>query len=326
MIHCLFSIINVKRLRWLFLTTALLCLIIFSAVIAMEKEPGFWMFDFRDLLYDIVYLNEKKAVIVGAHGRILATDEKYPNLWRTVESHTKESLTCLSFVDDKSGWAAGHGGIIIHTSDGAKTWEIQRKASTKNVFLLDIQFVDREAGFACGAYGTVLKTTDGGSTWESINTGSDTIYNGLYFFDRNRGFIVGEQGAMLRTVNGGKTWEKIYMGSSQYTFFGIHALSATELIAYGISGRVVISRDRGNSWRIVTTETNKSIYKAASKGREVALVGRMGIVLQSKDGGTSFKSKTEEELTSFSGVAPHPAGGFICIGEMGKMYRIQPLN
>lgn len=322
-------LINIRKKRGpsnLAFLTILFFSFLFSTGAALNNEPDFWMFDFRDLFYDITYLNENRAVIVGMRGRILVSHEKYAGLWKTVESHTKESLTCLTFVDDQYGWAAGHGGIIIHTSDGAKTWEIQREASTKNLFILDIQFVDRETGFACGPYGTVLKTIDGGRTWENINTDMDIIYNGLYFFDRDRGFLVGERGAVLRTVNGGKSWEKINAAPSKYTLFGIHALSRTDLIAYGISGMIILSRDSGKSWKIVETETDKSIYKAASKGPKVALVGRMGIILQSADRGDSFKLRTEEELTSFSGVAAHPKGGFICVGEMGKIYRIKPVE
>ncbi|MCU0821756.1 MAG: YCF48-related protein [Spirochaetes bacterium] len=299
--------------------------IVFSTAAALENEPDFQMSDFRDLFYDITYLNEKKAVIVGMRGRILVSHEKYNNLWRTSASNTKESLTCLSFVDEQYGWAAGHGGIIIHTSDGAKTWEIQRKASTNNLFILDIQFVNRQAGFACGAYGTLLKTVDGGKTWENIATGSDIIYNGLYFSDSKRGFIAGEFGTLLRTTDGGTTWEKINTGS-KYTFFGVHPLSSTGMIVFGISGRVLISRDMGLSWKPVKTDTKTSIYKAATRGDEIVLVGRMGLILQSGDGGKNFTVKTEDELTSFSGVSPHPEGGFICVGEMGKIYRIQSLK
>ncbi len=317
---------QMKKTFSMICTAFLFLAIVFSTVTALEKEPDFWLFDFRDLFYDITYLNEKKGVMVGSRGRILVSHEKYNNLWKVVESNTNESLTCLNFVDDQFGWAAGHGGIIIHTADGAKTWEIQRQASTKNRFILDIQFVNREVGYACGAYGTLLKSVNGGKTWENISTDNDIIYNGLYFTDTERGFLVGELGTIVRTTDGGLNWKKVRTGSSEATFFGIHAISSTRLIVFGISGRIMISSDSGRSWRTVKTENKDSIYKAASKGNEVVLVGRMGGILQSKDGGNSFSLNFEEDKTSFSGVSPHPSGGFICVGEMGKMYRVQSLK
>ena len=59
-----------------------------------------WRFDYRDCFYDINYLNQEKAVIVGDRGRILVTHPKFKNLWSPRNSQTKELLTCVSFVDE----------------------------------------------------------------------------------------------------------------------------------------------------------------------------------------------------------------------------------
>ena len=175
--------------------------------------------------YDIAFLNEETAVIVGARGRVLVSHPKYTNLWSPRDSGTKELLTCLSFVDEKNGWAAGHGGVILHTEDGGNTWRIQRESSPENNPLFDIQFLSPSVGYACGAYDTFLKTTDGGKTWTLTAPGSDYIYNGLAFLDEETGYLVGEFGTVLRTRDGGNSWEKLDLGGYEGSLFGITLLS-----------------------------------------------------------------------------------------------------
>ena len=66
--------------------------------------------------YDIAFIDSENAVVVGAVGRILKTHEKYKNLWRIQDPGTTELLTCVSFIDDRNGWAGGYGGIVLHLS------------------------------------------------------------------------------------------------------------------------------------------------------------------------------------------------------------------
>src|SRR5690606_21302446 len=71
-------------------------------------------------------------------------------------------------------WAAGHDGVIVHSTDGGQTWTRRRAAPwtpetmdpTEGVPVMDVLFVDGMNGFAVGAYSLMLATTDGGVTWE----------------------------------------------------------------------------------------------------------------------------------------------------------------
>ena len=185
--------------NWLEFLTASLCLLAVTAhaVSAGQREPV-WMFDHKDTFLDIACLSGQKVVIVGDRGRVLVTHGTYENLWSPRDSGTSEMLTTVSFVDAEHGWAAGHGGVIIHTEDGGESWAIQREPSPQNLPLFDIQFLSRDVGYASGAYDTLLKTTDGGQTWLHLATSSDNIYNGLFFVDESNGFVLGEFGALLK--------------------------------------------------------------------------------------------------------------------------------
>ncbi len=286
-----------------------------------EEEPV-WTFDFRDAFYDAAPLDDQRMVIVGAGGRILATHDTHPSLWSPRDSGTNKLLTCVSFPDARNGWAAGHGGVITHTRDGGKTWQVQREVSPKQEHLFDIQFVSPEIGFACGSYDTFLKTTDGGKTWNPLPTGFDNIYNALAFLDENNGYLVGEFGTVLRTEDGGKSWKQLDVGGYQGAFFGITLVSPKEIVLCGIAGKVMRSEDGGLSWQEISLGGHdRSLFRGAASGDNVVLAGAAGFLFVSNDRGRSFRKIADKDMTSFAGVSAHPPGGFICLGERGKIHR-----
>jgi photosystem II stability/assembly factor-like uncharacterized protein len=305
------------------LLLALLLLVVSIPTRVSGDEFPIWTFDFRDVFLDIAFLNEETAVIVGARGRVLLSHPKYKNLWSPRDSGTKQALTCLSFADEKNGWAAGHGGVIIHTADGGQTWRIQRESSSENSPLFDIQFPSLNVGYACGAYDTFLKTTDGGKTWTHTAPGSDYIYNGLAFLDEETGYLVGEFGTVLRTADGGKSWEKLDLGGYEGSLFGITLLGPQRILVYGVAGNVLRSEDGGHHWVDVSLDQDKSLFRGAADGDDVVLVGSTGTVFVSADGGKTFLSRVDKDFFSLAGVAAHPRGGFVCVGERGKIDHLQ---
>ncbi len=297
-----------------------------SSELGRQQQASVWMYDHRETFYDIVFLNKQKAVIVGARGQILVTHGTYNNLWKPRDSKTREMLTSLSFIDEKHGWAAGYGGVIVHTVDGGENWEVLREASPGNLPLLDIQFVSKKIGYACGAYDTLLKTIDGGKSWKSQPTGIDNIYNGLHFHDAKNGFLVGEFGSILRTADGGKSWRQMNINGYQGTFFGLTFLSSKKVLAYGITGNLFISHDGGANWKNILIDAKDALFMAAVNGDDVIVVGRSGIMLLSNDGAKSFTKKYDTENMSLAGVCSHPGGGFVGVGEFGKILKIGALR
>ena len=306
----------------LLLLTLLISVLFIPPWVCADESPV-WTFDFRDVFYDIAFLNEETAVIVGARGTVLVSHPKYSNLWSPRDSGTKELLTCLSFVDERNGWAAGHGGLILHTEDGGNTWQIQRESSSDNNPLFDIQFVSPSVGYACGAYDTFLKSTDGGKTWTLSAPGSDNIYNGLAFLDEETGYLVGEFGTVLRTRDGGNSWEQLDLGSYEGSLFGITLLSPETILVYGVAGKVLRSGDGGLNWVDVSADQDKSLFRVAAHADTVVLVGATGTLLVSTDGGKKFSNRLDKDFISFAGVGAHPRGGFVCLGERGKIDHLQ---
>ena len=91
--------------------------------------------------------------------------------WVTQWSATTTTLLDVSFADSQHGWAVGGTddggtGIILATSDGGLTWEIQYADGGFGT-LNAVFAVDARTCWAVGYGGVVLMTSDGGDTWDS---------------------------------------------------------------------------------------------------------------------------------------------------------------
>ena len=67
-------------------------------------------------------------------------------------------LSDVYFVSDDEGWMSiSNEAIILHTSDGGETFEIQTtQYPTEAIYM-----IDENEGYAGGANGRVYRTTDG---------------------------------------------------------------------------------------------------------------------------------------------------------------------
>ncbi len=88
-------------------------------------------------------------------------------------------LTSVWFVDADQGWVVGDRGVIWHTEDGGRHWQLQRTPETCR--LESVHFVNASLGWVVGGRVhpythhtscVVLRTQDGGRNWTAV-PGSD---------------------------------------------------------------------------------------------------------------------------------------------------------
>ena len=73
----------------------------------------------------------------------------------------------------------------------------------------------------------------------------------------------------------------------------------------------------------VPADNDKSLFRGAADGEKVVLVGSSGTILVSADGGKTFAKRLDPDFTTFAGVRVHPKGGFVCLGERGKIHHLR---
>jgi photosystem II stability/assembly factor-like uncharacterized protein len=178
--------------------------------------------------------------------------------WQKLNSPTTKLLKNLFFTDNLNGWACGNQGIIIHTTDGGNTWEIQN--SNVESFIVDIFFLNANRGWALTQrnsppFGTtILKTSDGGSMWSNIDYFEDHIFmNTVFFFDTLNGFLGGSY--IARTTDGGTSWIKANTDSNIYSTLPVYNFDFTNhQIGYACGGTIDFAgviwktNDSGKNW------------------------------------------------------------------------------
>ncbi len=188
-----------------------------------------------------VYFAFLCAFVLAACGPPVQPEPAAPPFAMIVPQH----LFTVAAPDAQHIWIAGFDSVIVHSSDGGKTWNPQQSPVISS--LCDIDFIDTRRGWAVGRGGTIVHTTDGGATWrqqhsgvsrqlfaldavddlrvwavgefgtivhtsdggvtwQEQGSGEDTIYNNVFFVDTRRGWVVGEYGTILHTEDGGLTW------------------------------------------------------------------------------------------------------------------------
>ena len=183
---------------------------------------GFMKIYFKKILCLIILLLILSASACG----ILETSHS-PHVLELV-GQTKlpalDNYRAIEFINDSDGWAAGDGGIIVHTVDGGITWIQQNSGTTADLTI--INFIDNQHGWIAG-HGIVLHTNDSGSTWTEVLTGTSTEYISWSKCVSGSGqfMVMGDSGTnKTYHISGdyGVTWETVELpGFPVYTIRGI---------------------------------------------------------------------------------------------------------
>jgi photosystem II stability/assembly factor-like uncharacterized protein len=149
----------------------------------------------RYLLLDGIFTDQSHAVIVGAGGSILFSEDA-GETWNqsNVFGNSKGKFNSVFFISKKSGWTVGAEGKIFQTLSGGKTWREQKSNVANN--LNDIFFVNSNEGWAVGEEGVILQTTTAGSTWTQLNSRIKHSLEKVFFVGK-KGWIVGFGGTIL---------------------------------------------------------------------------------------------------------------------------------
>ena len=280
-----------------------------------------------------------RLVAVGVKGHVLYSDDK-GNKWTQAKVPVSVDLTAVYFVSPKLGWAVGHDGVVLQTTDGGTTWtkqwdgyaacrtmekyykehpvagqgpdadklrrdiQFMIQQGPINPFL-DVWFENENVGFIVGAFNLIFRTEDGGKTWEpwfdrTQNPGGYHLY-----CIRPIGkdiFVSGELGLLMKLDPAVKRFKEV---KTPYkgTFFGIVGKPAA-IVAYGMRGNIFRTTNGGAKWDKVTTTVQHAILGGmlAADGR-IILVSQGGHVIVSKDDGKTFTEVKRD--ASLMGIPLH---------------------
>ncbi len=276
----------------------------------------------RTLLLDVAQAGTR-LVAVGNYGHVIYSDDQGKSWTQAARVPTRVTLTSVTFVSDKVGFAGGHDSTVIRTEDGGVNWVKSFNDVNSETPIMSVFFLSPEHGFAMGAFSFVIETRDGGKSWtrRSLSEGDQDDYHLNQIFRAKSGalFVAAEFGIVYRSLDEGKTFTALrtpYEGS----FWGGLALSDGAVLVFGMRGNAYRSNNNGASWTKVETDTDASISGGASLANDVVvLTGLQGFVGYSTDLAKSFQAVTRADRLGYSAVAQGPQGQIAIFGDDGAV-------
>jgi photosystem II stability/assembly factor-like uncharacterized protein len=252
----------------------------------------------------------KRIVAVGDYGIVLLSDDEGKAFRQATGVPVSSTLTAVSFADEKNGWAVGHWGVILRTSDGGENWSVQRSDTAEDRPLFSVYFFDANEGIAVGLWSLVLRTHDGGKTWGTVNLptppeGGKADRNLFKVFASPKGslFVAAERGLVLRSDDRGQNWRYLSTGYKGSFWSGV-ALSDGTLIVAGLRGTLYRSTDDGKNWTNVPTGSKSSLTDIVEVGDKVIGVGLDGVQIESSDHAATFIwTQRDDRLSMTAAVA-----------------------
>lgn len=264
---------------------------------------------------------------VGERGHVLASDDGVK--WRQAAVPTRATLTAIASVDGVL-WAAGHDGVIVHSTDGGKTWVRRRAAPwsydivdpSEGVPVMDLMFTDAMNGFAIGAYSLMLVTSDGGVTWTSRTVSSAAPVVAAAPAPS------GEEAA----PTGGEDWtfsdEDLALDAESDPHLNAIARAGSgALVIAGERGTFLRSRDGGQTWISKRLPYEGSMFGVLSwQDDHILVYGLRGNVYESRDLGDSWVRVETGITTSLMGGYALDNGGAVLVGANGAILRRPDAN
>ena len=314
----------------------------------------------QSALLDLTYAG-KRLVAVGERGIVILSDDQ-GKTWRQARSPISVTLNAVQFVDAQQGWAVGHAGIVLHTTDGGENWSRQLDgaqaarlqlvgaqagvarddtALTRNRLaraeqlvkdgpdkpFLGLYFESEESGYVVGAYNLIFHTSDGGRSWQPLSERLDNPNDTHLYAIRASGadlYIAGEQGLLLRSSDGARSFARV-VPPYEGSYFTLNACPSGDLIVGGLRGNAFRSADRGGSWNKLDLKATASVLSVTTdcKGR-VLLATQAGQILASGDGGRTMRV-IAENLPPVTNIAVLPDGSLLATSLRGVLHiRAQP--
>jgi photosystem II stability/assembly factor-like uncharacterized protein len=289
----------------------------------VKHQPAAAANPLRDMMLSATRAG-KRIVAVGERGAVLLSDDEGVTYRQAKAVPTRATLTSVHFVDDRTGWAAGHWGCILATQDGGETWQLQRDDLSTDQPLFSIWFRDSRNGIAAGLFSLLLVTEDGGKNWKPLTlpelAGTRSRDANLFsIFSDRKGtvWIAGEQGRVYRSHDAGKSWNALVTGAKGTLWTGT-ALDDDSILVGGLSGNLYRSTDRGATWSRIDAGTKSSITGMIQLANgHVFAVGLDGLTLESKDRGASFKAQRRPDQRALTAVAVNNRGVPLLFSQTG---------
>ena len=288
-----------------------------------------------------------RVVVVGQRGHILYSDDQGKS-WTQASVPVSVDLVAVHFASARKGWAVGHSGVVLATTDGGATWvkQLDGRAAAEAMMehydapsvdpalreeakrfldegpdkpFLDVWFDDENVGYVVGPFNLVFRTEDGGNHWIPWFDRTDNPKRYHFYAVRRIGdelYVAGEQGIVLKLDP--KT-QRLRAVRTPYdgTYFGITGKPGSVLV-FGLRGHAYRTTDGGASWQKVDTGIPVGLTAGTlTPDGRILLMSQAGHTLVSGDAGATFTLQASERAIPAAAVVATGRNALVVVGPRG---------
>lgn len=274
-----------------------------------------------------------RLVAVGERGIVIYSDDDGVH-WIQATVPVSVTLTAVHFTDASRGFAVGHDGAVLSSTDGGKNWRKRLDGNAINTMMQkdaeqavgrarDVLAHARDQNAAKAALEQAENATQ--DVQAALKFGPSRPLLAVWFKDAHIGWTVGAYGQVLRTRDGGATWTSLATRIANpeglhYNALG-HGADGALLIA-GEGGRIYRSNDDGDSWRTLDTGYKGQLYGVIETAPGILLAyGFGGHALLSADGGARWQPLPQLGNKNLIGAALAGDGRVLLGARDGAIYR-----
>ncbi|WP_404417567.1 WD40/YVTN/BNR-like repeat-containing protein [Marinospirillum sp.] len=278
----------------------------------------------ESLLLDITAAGER-LVAAGERGHILYRDPG--KQWQQAKVPVIAHLTAVDFPTPQQGYAVGHEGIILRSTDAGESWELIHHELVAGPQRAADKIPEVEAALE--------QAEEAGDrvSQEELEIELDDLYFladseevppllDVYFTSADKGFAIGGYNLFLVTEDGGDSWSSQSSALPNPEGFHNNAIAQDadgRLFIAGERGRIYRSEDQGLSWDVISPRYDGSFFGlfTTSDGLLVA-TGLRGNLFISDDGGSSWEQPASQAEQTLNGGLRLGSGQLLIVGQNGE--------
>jgi photosystem II stability/assembly factor-like uncharacterized protein len=270
-----------------------------------------------------------RMVCVGQRGIIIYSDDQGKS-WGQASVPVSSDLASVCFPTPQKGWAVGHDGVVLNSSDGGVVWtkQIDGWAASRTMLkfytehppadlagegedlanlmkelhrlvregadkpFLDVWFENETSGFIVGAFNLIFHTDDGGKNWKPWFDRTENPGRLHLYAIRSVGedLFISGEQGLVMVLDRKEKRFRRLKTPYQGTFFGVTGRPGA-VIVFGMRGNAYRSIDKGASWNHIETGIPVGLTGGTvTEDGRIVLVSQAGQVLVSEDGGLNFNA------------------------------------
>jgi len=280
-----------------------------------------------------------RLVAGGERGLILVSDDG-GRQWVQASVPVGASITALRFANEREGWAVGHMGVVLRSTDGGAVWHKVLDGRQAAVLAWEAAKAAEAAPRAAPAVPDkpVAKPAAAApaeaepppspldDAQRLLDEGPDKPFLDIALRPDGSVWLLGAYGLALATHDGGRSWQSLMNGlpgglpnPEGLSLYGWVARGAEQFV-FGEQGLLLHSAAAGQPFIAQPPAAQGSLFSAlALRDGTLLLMGLRGRVLRSSAPGAPWLPvQTQVEASLLAGVQ-RADGGVVLVGAAGQV-------